>query len=112
MRQVGIKDLKNNLSIHVRAAEAGETVLITDRGKVIAQLVPAPKPNDKPKREKTQEEILDELEREGRLVQRGNRGGPPPQPIPIPGYTLKELLQDLDEFRADRWPEQPWPPKK
>jgi prevent-host-death family protein len=34
MRTVGIKVLKNKLSEYVRAAEAGETVLVTDRDRV------------------------------------------------------------------------------
>ena len=32
MHSVGIKTLKNKLSEYVRAAAAGETVLVTDRG--------------------------------------------------------------------------------
>ncbi|MDB5512926.1 MAG: Prevent-host-death protein [Enterovirga sp.] len=40
MRSVGIKALKNKLSEYVRAAEAGETVLVTDRERVVAELVP------------------------------------------------------------------------
>ena len=40
MRTVGLKVLKNKLSEFVRAAAAGETVLITDRNHVIAELVP------------------------------------------------------------------------
>lgn len=40
MRIVGIKDLKNQLSEYVRAAAAGEIVLVTDRNRVVAELVP------------------------------------------------------------------------
>jgi prevent-host-death family protein len=40
MRIVGIKTLKNQLSEYVRAAAAGETVLVTDRNRVVAELVP------------------------------------------------------------------------
>ena len=38
MRVVGLKILKNKLSEYVRAAAAGETVLVTDRDRVIAEL--------------------------------------------------------------------------
>jgi antitoxin (DNA-binding transcriptional repressor) of toxin-antitoxin stability system len=38
MRSVGIKMLKNKLSEYVRLAAAGETVLITDHDKVVAQI--------------------------------------------------------------------------
>ena len=40
MQTIGIKALKNKLSEYVRAAAAGETVLVTDRGRVVAELVP------------------------------------------------------------------------
>lgn len=41
MVAVGIKELKAKLSEYVRAAHAGETILVTDRGDVVAVLSPA-----------------------------------------------------------------------
>lgn len=38
MRAVGIRELKNKLSEYVRLVEAGESVLVTDRGMVVAEL--------------------------------------------------------------------------
>lgn len=40
MRVVGIRELKDRLSEHLRRVRAGEEVLITDRGEVIAELRP------------------------------------------------------------------------
>jgi antitoxin (DNA-binding transcriptional repressor) of toxin-antitoxin stability system len=40
MRAVGIRELKNRLSHYVRLVEAGESVLVTDRGAVVAELRP------------------------------------------------------------------------
>lgn len=40
MRAVGLKVLKNRLSEYVRLAARGETVLVTDRDRVVAELVP------------------------------------------------------------------------
>jgi prevent-host-death family protein len=40
METVGIRELKNHLSAYVRKAEAGDVVLVTDRGRVVAELVP------------------------------------------------------------------------
>ena len=40
MISTGIRDLKNNLSRYVRRVEAGERVVVTDRGRVVAELVP------------------------------------------------------------------------
>jgi antitoxin (DNA-binding transcriptional repressor) of toxin-antitoxin stability system len=40
MRVVGLKVLKNRLSEYVRLAAGGERVLVTDRDRVVAELVP------------------------------------------------------------------------
>lgn len=40
MRKVGVRELKNRLSEYLRHARAGETVLVTDRGEVVAELAP------------------------------------------------------------------------
>jgi antitoxin (DNA-binding transcriptional repressor) of toxin-antitoxin stability system len=40
MRAVGIRALKDRLSEYVRVAADGETVLVTDRDKVVAELGP------------------------------------------------------------------------
>jgi len=42
MRKIGIKALKNDLSKYIRAAAAGETVLVTERGQVVAEIAPPP----------------------------------------------------------------------
>lgn len=41
MKAVGIKELKARLSEFVRLAKAGETVLVTERDEVVAELRPA-----------------------------------------------------------------------
>ena len=46
MRSVGLKILKNRLSEYVRLAAAGETVAITDRGRVVAEIVPHKRETD------------------------------------------------------------------
>lgn len=38
MRSVGIRELKNHLSEYVRQVRAGERLLVTDRGRVVAEL--------------------------------------------------------------------------
>jgi prevent-host-death family protein len=40
MTTVGLRELKNRLSEYVRKVKSGETVLITDRGEVVAELCP------------------------------------------------------------------------
>jgi antitoxin (DNA-binding transcriptional repressor) of toxin-antitoxin stability system len=43
MAEVGIRALKQNASAVVAAAAAGETLIVTDRGRAIAQLGPLPR---------------------------------------------------------------------
>ncbi len=40
MKAVGLRELKNRLSEYVRQVRAGEEVLVTDRGQVVAELRP------------------------------------------------------------------------
>jgi len=47
MRSVDLTILKNKLSEYVRLAAGGETVLITDRDRVVAEIVP-PQPGRSP----------------------------------------------------------------
>jgi antitoxin (DNA-binding transcriptional repressor) of toxin-antitoxin stability system len=101
MATVGLKTLKNKLSEYVRRAAAGERVVITDRGRRVAELV-LPQP-DVPSGEGRP---LSPLElrgmREGWLKPATIRDGSPPPRRPIPGYTLEQLLADLDRDREDR----------
>lgn len=48
MTSVGIRNLKNQLSRYVRRVAAGDRVLVTDRGRVVAALVPPPPANEGP----------------------------------------------------------------
>jgi prevent-host-death family protein len=94
MRTVGLKVLKNKLSEYVRAAAAGETVIITDRGRPIAEIV---RPQAK------SESVIERGIREG-WIRPAVRGPDwPPKATPIEGYTLEQLLADLDEDRKDPW---------
>lgn len=40
MKTVGLRELKNRLSEYVREVRSGESVLVTDRGEVVAELLP------------------------------------------------------------------------
>jgi prevent-host-death family protein len=99
MKTVGLKTLKNRLSEYVRAAAAGETVLITDRGRVVAEINPARQVPDRYK----DHPVLARGIREGWITPAQNPGGPLPPCKTIPGYTLEQLLADLDRDREDRW---------
>jgi antitoxin (DNA-binding transcriptional repressor) of toxin-antitoxin stability system len=96
MRAVGLKVLKNKLSQYVRLAASGETVLVTDRERVVAELTPPRK--DRPA------VVLDALLAD--LVEKGWLT--PPQtpadgPIPRrPVMSHAQLMAELDLDRADR----------
>lgn len=40
MKTVGVRELKNRLSEYIRQVRSGESVLVTDRGEVVAELTP------------------------------------------------------------------------
>jgi antitoxin (DNA-binding transcriptional repressor) of toxin-antitoxin stability system len=40
MQTVGVRELKNRLSQYIRYVRAGESVLVTDRGEVVAEIGP------------------------------------------------------------------------
>ena len=66
MQAVGIRELKNKLSHYVRLVEAGDSVLVTDRGTVVAELRP-PGSTSGDARDPTTSR-LNELARRGRAV--------------------------------------------
>ena len=97
MQAVGIKTLKNRLSEYVRAAAAGETVLVTDRGRIVAELV-APRVREGAS---LAEQRMGELIREG-LVTPAKVSSHSRLPRRKPAATLPAILRELDEGRADR----------
>jgi antitoxin (DNA-binding transcriptional repressor) of toxin-antitoxin stability system len=98
VRSVGIKVLKNKLSEYVRLAEGGETVLITDRDRVVAELSP---PRARPS-VFLDDPVLAELVRRGVLTPAANPlSGAAPRGAPV--MKLAELLRELDRDREDRF---------
>ncbi len=96
MRSVGLKILKNRLSEYIRLAANGETVLVTDRNRVVAEIV-APQPG---RRALSEDEFIAQGVKEGWLTPAKNPGkGPLPRK---PVMKFEDLMKDLDESRADR----------
>jgi antitoxin (DNA-binding transcriptional repressor) of toxin-antitoxin stability system len=96
MRAVGLKVLKNKLSEYVRLAQSGETILVTDRDKVVAELVP-PREGRSPS---ASDAVLAEMIRNGWVTPAARPlGGRPPR---APVTTFAELMRELDQDRADR----------
>jgi len=97
MKAVGIKGLKNKLSEYVRLAAAGETVLVTDRDRVVAQIT-AP---DEARSPLLADAMLADAVRRGWITPSAIRDNDPPD-TPEPIATLSELLIELDEDRSER----------
>lgn len=96
MRSVGLKTLKNKLSEYVRIAAGGETVLISDRDRVVAELVPPRETRSS----SLPDALLAEAVRHGHLTPAALPPGPPPE---TPGVApLDEILAELATDRAER----------
>jgi antitoxin (DNA-binding transcriptional repressor) of toxin-antitoxin stability system len=96
MRAVGVRELKNRLSEYLRLVRAGERVLVTDRGEVIAELGPPGEhqgPDAMPRK-------LREMIRDGRVIPAAPRGDYkyPVFPQLAPDGTAERLI---DEDRGE-----------
>jgi len=94
VKTVGLKVLKNKLSEYVRIAASGETVQVTDRGRLVVEMnAPVHKHGKK-------ESVIERGIREGWITPAKRRGPPPPPPPGI--MTLEELMREIDLDREDR----------
>jgi len=98
MRAVGIRELKARLSAYLREVERGETVLVTDRGRVVAELR---SPCAVSSQESDLDRALRRLAERVALVVRGphNPGAYTPTSLRAPDGTARALL---DEERGER----------
>jgi prevent-host-death family protein len=87
---VGVRELRQNLSVYLRRIAQGETLRVTEHGHPVALLTPIPYSDDA---------ILDDLEAQGRIVRpRTGRRRRPPVPLPPDGGPpLSEVLQHMRE---------------
>ena len=84
MAQVGIRELKNKLSLYLRRVERGERIEVTNRGEVIALLIPA-------KEGKVEKELLALVE-EGIATWNGGKPKGASRPVEGRGRPLSELI--------------------
>lgn len=100
METVGIRELKDKLSAYVRKVEAGDVVIVTDRGRVVAELVP---PGSRRPAVDVHAGLLELARRDGlRLPTRSLPAGFFDRPRPrvdLGGLTVKDLI---DWERGDR----------
>jgi prevent-host-death family protein len=85
--RVGVRELRQNLSVYLDRVKAGETLEVTEHGQPVARLTP-----NMPKRRS----ILDQMIADGRATPaKGDHRLIPPPPR-IPGArALSEILQEM-----------------
>lgn len=96
MKAVGIKVLKDRLSEYVKLASGGETILVTDRDEVVAELGPP----QASRGANVSDAALAELIRSGVLSPATAPTAPMPARDPV--LLLHSMLEMLDDDRADR----------
>jgi prevent-host-death family protein len=88
--RVGVRELRQNLSVYLRRVDAGETLEVTERGRPVALLVPLPASGT----------AVERLIASGLVSQRATLD-PSDLGLP-PGPLSRELSGALEESRADR----------
>jgi len=99
MKAVGVKQLKARLSEYLRMVKSGETILVTERNDVVAEMRPTRR---SPPRAEALEDVLDALADAGQISRAA---------LPKKGWTMRcpglglqpgTAKSLLDEIRADR----------
>ena len=92
MARVGVRELRQNLSVYLRRVQRGETFEVTERGDPVARLVPL-----------EPQSLLDRWISVGKAFPATARLSdlPAPEPAPPGARTTAEVL---DEQRAERLP--------
>ena len=87
--RVGVRELRQNLSVHLRRVLRGETLEVTDRGWAVAILAPLPRTTS----------LLDRLIAEGRVIPaNGDLLDLQRPPMPV----SRRASRALQRLRADR----------
>lgn len=90
VEQVGVRELRQNLSVYLARIARGETLEVTDRGRPVAILAPLPQPTS----------VLEQLKRAGRLIPA--TGDLLAAVRPPTGHPSRRGSRALQRLRADR----------
>ena len=94
MTKVGARELKNRLGTYLRQVQQGATLLVTERGRPVAELRPVPQAVG------DLETRLQELAAEGLLILPSRKELTDAPPVALPGPPLSETVI---EDREDRF---------
>jgi prevent-host-death family protein len=89
MERVGVRELRQNLSVYLRRVKAGQRLEVTERGQPVARLEPLLDANDP----------LARLENQGRILSRGTGDLSKMRPLKL--ELERPLGAILDELRED-----------
>ena len=86
--KVGVRELRQNLSVYLRRVKAGESLDVTERGETVARLTPLPPKTLSP---------LQQLIAEGRAspATRSFHDLPPPIRLPPGSPSASEILRQM-----------------
>jgi prevent-host-death family protein len=89
--RVGVRELRQNLSVYLKRVAAGETLEVTEHGRPVAVLAPLP----------ARRGLLEQMIADGRAIPARGRleDLPPPRPLP-PGATMT-ISEALAMLRDD-----------
>ena len=91
MDAIGVRELRQNLSVYLDRVKEGETMRVTEHGRVVALLTPLPRPVD----------VLDRLVAEGKATaptaSLRNLKLPKPEPPGLP--STEEIFAEMREDR-------------
>lgn len=89
--RVGVRELRQNLSVYLDRVKAGETLVVTEHGEPVARLGPPP----------STVSIIDQMIADGRITPatRDHRKAtmPPPMPDDYDGPTATQILLQMRE---------------
>jgi prevent-host-death family protein len=90
--RVGVRELRQNLSVFLDRVKDGETLTVTEHGQVVAVLAPALRASAS---------VLERLVADGRATAPGRRlrDVPSPRPAPPSGGSGESVLTELREER-------------
>ncbi|MGH2923352.1 MAG: type II toxin-antitoxin system Phd/YefM family antitoxin [Solirubrobacterales bacterium] len=91
-KRIGIRELRQNLSVHLRGVKRGETLEVTERGHPVALLTPLPE----------RASVRDRMIAAGRI--RPRRGSLDELGRPPEVKLRKSISEALDEEREERLP--------
>ncbi len=98
MKTVGIRNLKNSLSQYINLAKSGEKILITDHGKIVAEIIPTK--GELIKSVLLKKYLSEQAEKGNLLLSSGKKQIRKKKKAKE--YNLEEIAKIYEETRSDR----------